>query len=484
MTPMGRPAPSIRRNTAINLAGAAVPIAVSLVTIPLYLDAVGQTRYGVLAVVWLLLGFWGVFDLGLGRATANRVARLRDAPSEQRQTLAWTALALSGALGVVGGLCLLAVGGAFLGDVLDLPQDLRAEAVAGLPFVAAAVPLVVVGSVFSGALTGLERFGLVNVLEVSTIAAYQVAPLAVARLYGPDLTWMLAAAAAAPLAGATLGALACARVLPLSGRARFDRAAAASLARYGGWVTVTRVLVPLLTVADRLVVGAVSGARAVTQYTIPVSLVARLDLVPMSVTRTLFPRFSGLSAAEATEMARKALLTLGVVMTPLVVTGVVLLDPFLRLWVGDSLADVAAPIGEIALIGVWINSLAFVPHTFLEGRGRPDLPAKLHLLELAPYLGAVWLGLSAAGLEGAAWAWTARAAVNAVALLVAARIYRPRSELAPPGLLVAVACVGALTLFSDPVWRASVGGALVALSLGAAWRAAPEAVRALVPRRS
>src|SRR5215204_3207509 len=108
----------IGRNTTINVVGAAFPLFLSLATVPAYLNLIGEARYGVLAIVWVVLGYFGVFDLGLSRATANQIARLRNDPPAIRERVFWTAVSINASFGVIGGVILFSVGSVFLKEFL------------------------------------------------------------------------------------------------------------------------------------------------------------------------------------------------------------------------------------------------------------------------------------------------------------------------------------------------------------------------------
>ena len=101
---------SIARHTAYNVVGALVPLVVSLITVPLYLKVISIERYGILSICWLLLGYFGLFELGLGPATAQRIASYPADAANARNELLWNAITLSLGDGAVGGCGLFLVG--------------------------------------------------------------------------------------------------------------------------------------------------------------------------------------------------------------------------------------------------------------------------------------------------------------------------------------------------------------------------------------
>ena len=93
---------SVSKHTAYNLAGAVIPLILSFVTVPAYLFLIGPDRYGVLAIAWLLLGYFGLFDLGLGRATSFRIASSKDSDPAEQADVFRTALTINAGIGALG----------------------------------------------------------------------------------------------------------------------------------------------------------------------------------------------------------------------------------------------------------------------------------------------------------------------------------------------------------------------------------------------
>ena len=108
----------------------------------------------------------------------------------------------------------------------------------------------------------------------------------------------------------------------------------------------------------------------------------------------------------------------------------------------------------------------------IHGAGRADIPAKLHLLELVPYLIVLLVMTHNFGIAGAAMAWTARAVVDGVALTFAAvRVVPQLRALSLPlvqAFLVALAAMLLAGCMNGSLqWIAAVLG--VAASVGYVW---------------
>lgn len=413
---------SIGRNSLYNLAGATVPGIVALITVPLYLHCIGDARYGILAIVWALLGYFGLFDLGLARATANKIAQLHDAPSRERSEVFWTAALLNLGFGIIGGAAFYLAAGRIFSHWLEMPEALRVEAVAVVPWVAVAVPVATLSGVLTGTLAGMQRFGTLNIIQASGTVLFQVSPLAAAYVAGPTLQVIVPVAVVARVVSALPLAVAIGRTLPLTRHPRFSRGRIRQLFEYGLWVTVTSVVSPILTLFDRLLIGVVLGAKAVAYYTVPSNLVSRIQIVPGALERALFPHFSKIDDVESGLVAVRSIKALAAITSPLIVLVLLTIHPFLVLWVGAGFSNRAAPVAEILLLGIWVNGLAYIPLSKLQGQGRPQVVATFHVLELPPFVVLLWFGLHSLGLVGAAIAWTLRVWMDAALLLWAANL--------------------------------------------------------------
>ena len=100
-------------------------------------------------------------------------------------------------------------------------------------------------------------------------------------------------------------------------------------------------------------------------------------------------------------------------------------------------------------MGVWINTLAFIPVTFLTGQRKPGIVALVHSLELLPYLGILWFLISHWGVEGAAFAWSIRVAVDAMFMFGYAKLYK-KLWVSISGICLIVVTCFLLTFYSIP----------------------------------
>lgn len=414
----------VARNTLLNLLGQLLPLAVGVAAIPIIVPALGEERFGLLGLMWAVLGYFSVLDLGLGRATTKFVAQyLAQGDERSLRRVATLAVASQTAIGVLAGIALAAMVPLVIENVLHVPAALHGEARSSFLLLALSVPFVVLSLSLRAILEAIQRFDLVNFIRTPSSVAVFLAP-AIAAPLGVRLPGILLLLLLVRVITCWVTWIAVRRTAPWF---RWELApswhALRPLLSYGGWVSVSNVVSPILTYLERFMLGSLAGLAAVAYYTAPYEGVTRLLIVPASLATALFPALSASGSHAWNGDARRLLAGSVRYLLLALAVPIALFMTFptelLQTWLGPAFAARSADVVRILSVGVLVNGLAHLPFVYLLGQGRPDVVARFHLVELFLYAVGAWWLVGSLGVTGAALAWTLRVTLDAALLFAA-----------------------------------------------------------------
>jgi len=229
------------------------------------------------------------------------------------------------------------------------------------------------------------------------------------------------------------------------------------LISFGSWMTVTNIVGPLMTYMDRFLIGAFISVTAVAYYATPYEVVTKFWLIPSALVGVLFPAFSTALAHDrqrAGQLFGRGINYTFLALFPLTLLVVALAHEVLTVWLGREFADNSAFVLKWLAAGVFINGIARVPFALVQGAGRPDLTAKMHLIELPVYLSALWWLIGVYGIQGVAIVWVVRVCIDSLILFVMAKRLLPVTSamvrgslariIAASGILAVAGCLTGL----------------------------------------
>ncbi len=458
----------LARNTIWNLIGQMLPMAVGVVAIPLLIRGMGVARFGILSLAWIVVGYFSLFDLGIGRALTKLVADKLGANEEHSiPPLAWTSLLLMLLLGVIGGLVTFAISPWLVHRLFKIPEALQTETLRGFYLLALSIPIVTITSGLRGILEAQQRFRILNLIRIPMSIFSFAGPLLVLP-FSHSLVPVIVVLIAGRLLGGVAHLFACFHAMPLLRHNYVLRhSMVLPVVKLGGWMTVSNIISPIMVYLDRFLIGALLSVSAVAYYTAPFDMVTRLWVIPGALVAVIFPAFAVTVLQEPDRTA--LLLSRGtkyvfLAVFPIVLVITTLAPEGLRLWLGPAFAENGASVLRWLAAGVLVNTFASVAFVFIQGAGRPDITAKLHLLELPIYLSAVWLLTKHFGIQGTAIAWFARNTIDALLVCLMARRFLPRRSRVLPALGVA-ASAGVLVYLGTLPHTMIVKGEFLALAL-------------------
>ncbi len=418
----------IAKNALINLIGQALPLLVAVIAMPFVVRGLGTERFGLLSLAWVVMGYFTIFDLGLGRATTKFVAEaLGKGEGGRVSQIIWTAVTVQAIMGAIGALALFGLTDLLVNGILNIPNDLLDEARLTFHLLALGIPVVMITSSFSGVLEAAQRFALVNAIRIPSSTLTYLLPL-VGLYLGMGLPGIVALILLARLFSLIALIIIDLRIDPKLREYSGSLEILPRLFCYGGWITISSIVSPILVYLDRFLIGSILTMAAVAYYTAPYEAVTRISIIALSLSMTLFPAISALEGAKDKQklgsVFARAIKFIFITTGPVVVVIWLFSGEILQIWLGDDFLIESKVAMQLLSAGILINSLAHVPYALLQGGGRPDLPAKFHLIELPAYIVLAWFLVTEFGIAGAAGAWTLRVTVDALLLFWAAfKIY-------------------------------------------------------------
>jgi O-antigen/teichoic acid export membrane protein len=411
-------------NTVLNLIGHIVPLIIGVIVMPFVIKGLGVDRFGVLSLSWVILGYFGIFEFGLGRAATKFISEAFGRNEVNTlPALVWTAVFFQGIFGIISSLVCMILVPFLVEQVLHIPLYLKNEAKNVFFIMAAYLPIGFITGTLRGILSAAQRFKLINTIKIPAASLIYLIP-AIALTANLNLPQIVLILVLAQLGAALVHLAFCLKLFPiLRNQFRIDRSLIRPLLNYGGWVTVTSVVGPVLTYLDRFLIGSLITVAAVSYYTAPYEVVSRLWILSGSLLMTVFPAFSALwGGQKINELERLFVRSTKYV---LLVTSFIVLfliffaQEILRIWLGAEFAEKSSLVLQILSLSMLISAVSQVPYTLIQGVGRPDLTAKLHMLEIPLYVVIAWLLIHKIGIEGAAIAWGLRVSLDAFLLFVA-----------------------------------------------------------------
>jgi len=393
-----------------------VAIGVAFFVTPVLLRGLGAERYGIWSIVMALTGYYGVVNMGIGKANVKYLAQFSavgDADAERR--VISTAFVIFSLLAL--GLVVLAAGAAWLFPlVFDLGRYSAERARLVVFVVGLKVATELVAQVFHAALIARKRFDLSNLVLIGNLAATGILCVLVVRSGGGLVEMALVVVFAAVAVGMAKWALAT-RLLgvprPRPSLARRDTAR--MLFGFGLFELVIQLARRFSTYGGGIILGILAGPAAVAYYSVAESLTRRSVGLGKGVSGVVMPFASQFDAeGDRHAMRRMVILSVRVLLALglLLAVGIVILGrPFLRHWIGEDIAVHVYPVICILAAAVAVKLPSNGLQAALTGMGRMRFLSGVAMAEGTLILG---LGIVLATLYGAvgmAWAVLAAQAV-------------------------------------------------------------------------
>lgn len=410
---MSKPPARTGRNLLSNWMVLFIGIVVSFFLSPYVVNKLGDAYYGLWAVLMQFTGYLNLLDFGVREAVIRNASRANAKSAERKLNRVYTvSLGLYACIGLACVLASLIPAFALEHWIEVDPAKLR-EAQTAVVLSGATIGLSFVFNLYSGILSGFQRFDLVNsvtvpfqLLRAAAIvialgAGYKIAGLAMVQLGVTILSGLTLVV----MCHVQLGKLGMRlQLLRLSLRRKV--ALAKKLLGYSVQVLISNIGQRITFASDALIVASFLPVTAVTYYAIAGSLIDYFRNFAVSTVQVFSPMASHHHALREQDKIRGTLLsstTLAQVLgAPVLIAYMVLGEQFIGLWMGERFAATSGLVLLALGIGMILSPAHHAMAAVLYGLGKPHIVARCRVAEALANLSLSIILVNQIGLLGVA----------------------------------------------------------------------------------
>ncbi len=374
----------IIKNTFFNAGGRVWSLLTSLVMTPYIISHLGVERYGVLALLGGVTGYFGLFDFGISTSFVKYIAEFYARKDYRRIN---EVVNTGAAFYLVFGTVIFALAVIFMGPALGLlriPAALHEETV--FVFIAG-VGIFSISSVlgsFASVLGGLQCMGVSNLISIVVSLPYIAGTVFVLEK-GYGLRGLMVNSLLTTLLSNAANVVAAFRMLP---ELRFDplmfsRSMLQKLFAFGYKLQVSRFANLVSFETDKFLITGFLGVGLVTYYQLGSSIVSQARQVPLLLISALVPAIAELEVTEGRSALVKVFMRgskyLISLSTPLLLFVALNASVIMLAWMGPGYGKSVMVIRFLCL-GYYMATVTGVASSIAAGVARTDLDMKFGIL--------------------------------------------------------------------------------------------------------
>lgn len=401
---------NIIKNSIYSILEFGWPVVTALLATPYIVHKLGTDAYGILALVSVTLGFFGVLDLGLTGAAIKYIAEYYEKKDFDmiNKILSSTILAY-GLIGTVVALFILGTTDLLVVKILKVPPQFIEVAKFAFYLAAFGFLLNLVLGIFAAIPKAVQRYDISTKIGI-IIGTLNILGMVGLLYYGYWLRELVILGIVISILSFVVYFWVAKKLIPsLRIKWFFDKKMFMKLLSFGSFFLLTSMSAVILFHLDKLIIGSILGVSVVAFYVIPGNIASKIQGLINAAGNVAFPASSALSGGGQIDKLHKLYFegtrVLLIIATMLSVPLVVFAEKFLLHWIGADFATQSTNVMRILVVTYYMLSIGMIPWAISLGSGRSKINAFFAFFTAFLNISFLLLVVRTWGIVGAALAY-------------------------------------------------------------------------------